>query len=111
MFHTFERTSGKRIYFRNFRVLFLYERKSDHNAAAVARNINTAFGSGSVSKRTIQRWCAKFESGDKNLTNEDQDRPKTEVDNEIPRAIVEQNTSNIVRDYAEERERERELEA
>ncbi|GFQ72393.1 hypothetical protein TNCT_174571 [Trichonephila clavata] len=38
--------------------------KSDHYAAAAARNLNTAFEDGSVSKRTIRYWYAKFESGD-----------------------------------------------
>ena len=46
----------------SFRMLFLCEWKSKHNAAAVARNINAAFGS--VNECTIQHWYAKFETGD-----------------------------------------------
>ena len=41
---------------KDFRVLFLYEWKSKHNATAAARNINAAFGNGSVNERTIRRW-------------------------------------------------------
>ncbi|GFW47605.1 hypothetical protein TNCV_583171 [Trichonephila clavipes] len=44
---------------------------------------------------------AKFESGDESITKEDQDWPETVVDNEILRAIFQQNPYNTVRDYAE----------
>ena len=46
---------------RDFRVLFLHEWESKNNAAATARNINAAFGNGSVNKGTIRRWYVKFE--------------------------------------------------
>ena len=51
-------------------MLFLYEWKSKHNAAAAARNINAAFGNGSVNERATLHRYAKFETGDKSLTNE-----------------------------------------
>ena len=54
--------------FRDFRVLFLYEWKRQHNAA---------FGNGSVNERTIRHWYAKFETGDESLTNEYWGRPET----------------------------------
>ena len=76
----------------------MHEWKSKHNAAAAARNINAAFGNSSVNERTIWHWYAKFETGDENLTNEDQNRRE----NEVLRAIVEKNPSNTIRDYAEE---------
>ena len=50
-------------------MLFLWEWKSKHNVAAAAWNINAAFGNGSVNECTIQRWYAKFETGDEGLTN------------------------------------------
>ncbi|GFT13705.1 hypothetical protein TNCV_3831731 [Trichonephila clavipes] len=37
---------------RDFKV-FLYEWKSDHNATAVSRNINAAFGDGSINKLDV----------------------------------------------------------
>ena len=49
---------------RSFRMLFLLQWKSKHNAAAVARNIDAAFGNSSVNECTIQHWYAKFETGD-----------------------------------------------
>ena len=73
---------------RDFRVLFLYEWKIKHLAAAAARNTNTVFWIGSVNERTIRRWYAKFEIGDEILTNEHRGWPETGVDNEVLRAIV-----------------------
>ncbi|GFV84543.1 histone-lysine N-methyltransferase SETMAR [Trichonephila clavipes] len=84
------------------RVLFLYERKSDHNTAVDARNTNAAFGDNLVNELTIRRWYVKFESGDESLTNEDEGRPEVVLDNEVLRAIVEQNPGYTVRDYADE---------
>ena len=74
---------------RDFRALFLYEWKSKHNAAAAVRNINAAFGNGSVNKCIIRRWYAKFETGDESVTNEDWSRPETVVENEILRVTFE----------------------
>ena len=36
--------------FRDFRVLFLFEWKNKHNAAATVRSINAAFGNGLVNE-------------------------------------------------------------
>ena len=86
---------------RDFRMLFLYEWKSKHNSVAAARNIDSAFGNGSINEFTIRCWYAKFETGNVSLTKEDQGRPETVVDNEVLHAIVEKSSGNIVRDYAE----------
>ena len=79
-------------------MLFLFEWKSNYNAAAAALNIKTAFGNGFVNEHTIRRWYAKFETGDESLTHEDRGRSETVVDNEVLRAIVEKNPHNTVRD-------------
>ncbi|GFY66305.1 hypothetical protein TNIN_140521 [Trichonephila inaurata madagascariensis] len=83
------------------KILILYEWKSDHKAAVAVRNFNAAFGDDSVNERIFRYWYTKFESGDESLTNEYQDRPEIGTDNEVLRAIVEQNPDNTVRDYAE----------
>ncbi|GFY43515.1 hypothetical protein TNIN_240471 [Trichonephila inaurata madagascariensis] len=78
---------------RDFRVLFLYEWKGDHNAAAAVRNINV-----------VLENCSTFESGthisylsdDESLNNEIHDRPVTVGDNEILRAITENNPCNTI---------------
>ena len=59
---------------RDFRVLFLYEWKSKHNAA---------FVNGFVNECTIWRLLAKFETM------------------RVSQRIVKKNPDNIVRDYAE----------
>ena len=87
---------------RDFRLLFLYEWKSQHNAAEAARNINAAFGDNSVNERTIRRWYEKFENGDESLSNEDRGRPETVLNDDTLRALVEANPANTVRDYAQE---------
>ena len=76
---------------RDFRVLFLYECKSKHNSVAAARNIDSAFGNGSINEFTIRCWYAKFETGNMSLTKEDRGRPEAVVDNEVLRSIVEKN--------------------
>ena len=73
-----------------------------HNPAAAVLNINAAFRNASVNEHTIRRWCAKFETGDESLTNEDWGRPETVVDNEVERKVVEKNPGNSIRDYAQE---------
>ena len=84
---------------RDFRVLFLYEWKNKHNAAAAARNINAAFGNGSVNECTILCWyeklgvkvCMKYspvfnvlmKTGDESRSNKDQGRSEIVVDKEV----------------------------
>ena len=89
---------------RSFRMLFLLQWKSKHNAAAVARNINAAFENNYANECTIQHWYANFGTGVESLTNKDWDRPETIVDNEVLRAIGEKNPGNTVRDYPEEQD-------
>ena len=72
---------------RDFRVLFLCERKSKHNAAATARNINAAFGNGSVNEHTIRHWYKKFETGNESLTNEDRGRPECSKLTDVSRIL------------------------
>ena len=56
---------------RSFRTIFLYEFKLGTNAAETANKINTAFGQGSVTDRTIRRWFEKFRKGDETLEEQE----------------------------------------
>ena len=85
-----------------FRVLFLYELRSKHNAATAARKINAVFGNGSVNERTTRRWNAKFKTGNENLTNEDRGRPESVVTMQFDEHQFKKNRDNSVRDYAKE---------
>ena len=64
-------------------MLFLYEWKSNQNVTAATRNINAAFGNGSVNERTVPSWYAKFGIGDESLTNKDRGRSETVVGNKV----------------------------
>ena len=87
---------------RDFRMLFLYEWESKHNAAAAVWNVNAAFGNGSVKERTTRHWSAKSKTRDESLTNEDHGGTEIVVNTEVLRAIGGTNPGNIVRDCAEE---------
>ncbi|CAK9831326.1 Histone-lysine N-methyltransferase SETMAR [Anthophora retusa] len=74
---------------KQVRVIFLYEYKLGHKAAAATRNINSAFGEDTVNERTVQRWFKKFRSGDESLEDEDGRGRPSLVDNDQLKALVE----------------------
>lgn len=76
---------------KDLRILFLYEFKLGHSAATASRNINSVFGKGSVSERTIRWWFEKFRSGDLSLKNEPRGRPRSVLNEDQLRAMVEAN--------------------
>ena len=86
---------------RDFKVLFSYQWKSKHNAAAAAWNINAAIGNSSVNERTSDVGMQSSKLGLK-VSQTKNYKPETVVDNEVLRTIVEKNPGNTVRDYAEE---------
>ncbi|RLU15321.1 hypothetical protein DMN91_012315 [Ooceraea biroi] len=74
-----------------------------HLAAIVsetARNINAVFGEGSTTKATVGNWFKNFRDGDFSLANEPRGRPKTKVDNDHLRAVVESDPSQSTRELA-----------
>ncbi|XP_028018748.1 histone-lysine N-methyltransferase SETMAR-like [Balaenoptera acutorostrata] len=85
---------------KDLRILFLYEFKLGHSAATASRNINSVFGEGSVSERTIRWWFEKFRSGDLSLKNEPRGRPKSVLNEDQLRAMVEANPRTAIRGLA-----------
>ncbi|TEA31487.1 hypothetical protein DBR06_SOUSAS44510009, partial [Sousa chinensis] len=79
---------------------FLYEFKLGRSAATASRNINSVFGEGSVSERTIRWWFEKFHSGDLSLKNEPRGRPKSVLNEDQLRAMVEANPKTAIRGLA-----------
>ncbi|RLU21316.1 hypothetical protein DMN91_005689 [Ooceraea biroi] len=65
-----------------------------------ARNINAVFGEGSTTKATVGNWFKNFRDGDFSLANEPRGRPKTKVDNDHLRAVVESDPSQSTRELA-----------
>lgn len=66
-----------------------YEYRRGSNAAQAARNINDVYGANTTNQRTTCYWFARFRSGNFDLKNEPRGRPKTLVDNDELKAIVE----------------------
>ncbi|KOC61213.1 Histone-lysine N-methyltransferase SETMAR [Habropoda laboriosa] len=87
---------------RDFRVIFLYEWKSGHNAAVAARNINAAFGNDTVNERAVRRWFEKFEAGDESLVIEARGRPGPSINDDQLQISIEANTRQTVRDLSQE---------
>ena len=87
---------------RDLRVLFLYEWESQHNEAAAVRNINTAFGNGSVNECTIRRWPAKFETGMRVSQMKAAYTQRLSWTMKFYEQQLKKNPGNTVRDYAEE---------
>ncbi|XP_045842696.1 UPF0547 protein C16orf87 homolog [Meles meles] len=85
---------------KDLRILFLYEFKLGHSAATASRNINSVFGKGSVSERTTRWWFEKFRSGDLSLKNEPRGRPKSVLNEDQLRAMVEANPKTAIRGLA-----------
>lgn len=85
---------------RDFRTIFLYEFKLGHSATQAARNINGAFGKDTANERTVQRWFAKFRSGDMSLENEERGRPGPVIDNDDLKALIEADKRKTVRELA-----------
>ncbi|CAK9826443.1 Histone-lysine N-methyltransferase SETMAR [Anthophora retusa] len=87
---------------KQVRVIFLYEYKLGHKAAAATRNINSAFGEDTVNERTVQRWFKKFRSGDESLEDEDGRGRPSLVDNDQLKALVEADPRTTVRQLAQQ---------
>ncbi|EFN81026.1 Histone-lysine N-methyltransferase SETMAR, partial [Harpegnathos saltator] len=85
---------------KEMRIIFLYEYKLGHSAAEATRNINTAFGEGSVSDRTIRHRFEKFRSGDTNLDNLPRGHAPSVIDDNVLKDMVEADSRLSVRDIA-----------
>ncbi|RLU25463.1 hypothetical protein DMN91_001619 [Ooceraea biroi] len=72
----------------------------DLDMSETARNINAVFGEGSTTKATVGNWFKNFRDGDFSLANEPRGRPKTKVDNDHLRAVVESDPSQSTRELA-----------
>ncbi|RLU15475.1 hypothetical protein DMN91_012469 [Ooceraea biroi] len=82
------------------RVVYEYEFRRGTTVSETARNINAVFGEGSTTKATVGNWFKNFRDGDFSLANEPRGRPKTKVDNDHLRAVVESDPSQSTRELA-----------
>ncbi|EZA62268.1 Histone-lysine N-methyltransferase SETMAR [Ooceraea biroi] len=82
------------------RVIYEYEFRRGTTVSETARNIDAVFGEGSTTKATVGNWFKNFRDGDFSLANEPRGRPKTKVDNDHLRAVVESDPSQSTRELA-----------
>ncbi|XP_015436815.1 PREDICTED: histone-lysine N-methyltransferase SETMAR-like [Dufourea novaeangliae] len=86
---------------KQIRTILLYEYKLGRKAAETARNINQAFGQGTVTERTAQHWFQKFRNGDDSLEDaEGRGRPSL-IDKDELKAIIESDPRKTSREVAE----------
>jgi [histone H3]-lysine36 N-dimethyltransferase SETMAR len=80
------------------RVTFEYEFRRGSNAAETTRNINVAFGEGSVNIRTVAFKFKRFCEGYLDLKNEPPGRPTTQVNNDELREMVKADPSQTTQE-------------
>ncbi len=68
----------------NIRQLLKYEFFLGHKAIEATRNINKAYGDGTVDERTSRRWFLKFRSGNLEVA----DKKRSGCPREVDRAAV-----------------------
>ncbi|RLU15284.1 hypothetical protein DMN91_012278 [Ooceraea biroi] len=93
-------TIGRTMEKSKIRVIYEYEFRRGTTVSETARNINAVFGEGSTTKATVGNWFKNFRDGDFSLANEPRGRPKTRVDNDHLRAVVESDPSQSTRELA-----------
>ena len=82
--------------------IFLFQFKLGRKAAETARDMNEAFGPGTITVRTAQWWFKKFRGGDESLEDDERSGRPSDVDNDQLRALVEANPRTTVRQLASE---------
>lgn len=85
---------------KDLQILFLYEFKLGHSTATASRNIVSVFGEGYVSERTIWWSFEKFRSGELSLKNKPRGRPRSVLNEDELRVMVEANRKTAIRDLA-----------
>lgn len=85
---------------QHIRICLLYEFKLRHKASVATKNINLAWGDGSVSESSTERYFKKFKSGNISMENDDRGRPPTTVSNDHLKEVVEADTRKSTRELA-----------
>lgn len=86
---------------KQIRTIFLFQFKLGRNAAETTRDINAAFGPGTTSERTAQRWFQKFGTGDESLEDEEGRGRPCEIDNDQLASLIESDPRQSTREVAE----------
>ncbi|GFU12114.1 histone-lysine N-methyltransferase SETMAR, partial [Nephila pilipes] len=82
------------------RLLMKYEFHRGATTRQTVANINSVFGIQVATNATVARWFKKFCSGDFDLSNEPNGRPKIQVDDDVLKATMEANSSRSARELS-----------
>ncbi|XP_065664499.1 histone-lysine N-methyltransferase SETMAR-like [Hydra vulgaris] len=82
------------------RSCLLYEFKLGRNVTQAAKNICTAFGEGTVSERTAQKWFQRFSSGDESIEDLPRSGRPLLVDEDELKDAVESDSSQTCQELA-----------
>lgn len=85
----------------HIRHLMLWEFKQDNSAKARAEKICRVYGKGLITDRAVRNWFVKFRSGDFTLKVEPRLVRPFDFDNNLLKAVVEQNPRQSTRCLAE----------
>lgn len=83
---------------KQLRAIFLYEYKLGHTAVEAIRNINRAFGQGTVEINTMQHWFQKFQGGNESL--KDKNPGCSAIDNDELKVLVEADPRTMIQELA-----------
>ena len=81
-------------------IIMLHEFKLGRNAMIAAHHINVAWGPGTTTNRTVQRWFKRFSSGDISCEEQEGRGRPSNVDHTQLKQLVEENPRTTVRDLS-----------
>ena len=85
----------------HFRHVMLWEFKQGSSSRVTAQKLCSVCGEGVITDRAVRNWFIKFRSGDTNLKDEPRTGRPSFVDDDILKAILEENPRQTTRDLAE----------
>jgi len=86
---------------RHIRHCILYEYDLGRTCAQALTNMITAYGTQSVSDRTVKRWFAKFRDGDRNLEDQPHIGRPADVLNEAIEQVLANDAKSTTREIAD----------
>ena len=81
-------------------LIMLHEFKLGRNAVTASQNINVAWGLGTTTDRTVQRWFSRFRSGDMSCQEQEGRGRPSQVDNTLLKQLVEEDSRTTVRELS-----------